>query len=227
MGKQLFIGLAVEGNTDMRFLRSVVQRAFSRIVFDLCDQDIDIDVFDINVPKVGKSFREFVACASKDAVNKYGVLVLAVHADSDKETLKQRMEDKFIPAQEYLDSLDENECCKILVPVIPIRMIEAWMMADTQLLREEMGTDLLDSDLGLHRPPEEIADPKALIEEAIRIVQKSLPKKRRTLKIGDLYEILGYKISYESLLSLPSFKAFVDASINALRTLHYLPAQLV
>ena len=223
MGKQLFIGLAVEGNTDMRFLRSVVQRTFSRIVFDMSDQDIDIDVFDINVSKTGMSFREFVASASRDAVNKYGVLVLAVHADSDKETLKQRMEDKFIPAQDYLDSLDDNEYCKILVPIIPIRMIEAWMMADTQLLREEMGTDLSDSDLGLHRSPEGIADPKMLIEEAIRIVQGSLPKKRRTLTIGDLYEILGYKISYESLLSLPSFRAFAEASIKALRALHYLP----
>lgn len=223
MGKQLFIGLAVEGSTDMRFLKSVVQRTFSRIVYDMCDQDIDIDVFEINEPKTGKSFRDFVASASKYALERYGVLVLAVHADSDKETLSQRMEDKFIPAQEYIDSLEGDEYCKIIVPVIPIRMIEAWMMADTQLLREEMGTDLSDSELGLYRSPEEVADPKALIENAIRIVQRALPKKRRTLTIGDLYEILGYKISYESLVLLPSFKAFVEASICALKTLHYLP----
>lgn len=223
MGKQLFIGLAVEGNTDMRFLKSVVQRTFNRIVFDRSDQDIDIDVFEINVSKVGKTFREFVASASQESVKRYGVLVLTVHSDSDKETLQQRMEDKFIPAQNYLDTLDENAYCKILVPVIPMRMVEAWMLADTQLLREEMGTDMTDSELGLHRSPEDIADPKELIENAIRLVQKALPKKRRTLAISDMYDILGYKISYESLYRLPSFKVFVNEAVEALRKIHYLP----
>ena len=223
MGKQLFIGLAVEGNTDMRFLKSIVQRTFNHLVFDLCDQDIDIDVFEINVSKVGKSFREFVASASLESVRRYGVLVLAVHSDSDKESLQQRLEDKFLPARDYLSSLDENAYCKILVPIIPMRMVEAWMMADTQLLREEMGTDMTDSELGLLRPPEDVADPKELIENAIRIVQNALPKKRRTLAIGDLYEILGYKISYESLYRLSSFRAFVSACIDALQKIHYLP----
>lgn len=223
MGKQLFIGLAVEGSTDMRFLKSIVQRTFMRIAYEKSDQDIDIDVFEIRVPKAGKSFKEFVASASQDGLKKYGVLVMTVHSDSDRETIQQRMEDKFIPAQQYLDTLDDNEFCRVIVPIIPMKMVEAWMLADTNLLKEELGTSLSDSELGFHRSPEDIANPKSLIEEAIRSVQQLLPKKRRTLTIGDLYEIMGDKISYDSLYSLSSFQAFVAASIKALRMIHYLP----
>ena len=222
MGRQLFIGLAVEGNTDRRFLKSIVLRSFERILFQECDQVVDIDVFDLNTSKTGKSFREFVASASQEGVQKYGILVLAVHADSDKETLRQRMEDKFIPAQEFLNELPEETHCRIMTPVIPIKMVEAWMLADTRLLREEIGTEMNDTELGFARDPETIADPKQLIQNAIRIAQSILPKKRRQLSIGDLYEILGDKISLTALDRLPSFQAFISAARESLAQLHYI-----
>lgn len=222
MSRQLFIGLAVEGNTDRRFLRSVVLRSFKRILFEECDQDVDIEVFDLSTPKTGRSFREFVADASKDGVQRYGILVLAVHADSDRETLRQRMEDKFIPAQNYLDEMPEDTYCRIMTPVIPIKMIEAWMLADTGLLREEIGTEMTDAELGFARNPETIADPKQVIQDAIRTALSVLPKKRRQLSINDLYEILGDEIPLVSLDRLPSFQAFTQAARESLIQLHYI-----
>lgn len=222
MRRQLFIGLAVEGNTDRRFLRSVVLRSFKRILFEECDQDVDIEVFDLFTPKIGKSFREFVADASKDGVQRYGILVLAVHADSDRETLRQRMEDKFIPAQYYLDEMPEDTHCKIMTPVIPIRMIEAWMMADTKLLKEEIGTEMTDADLGFARNPETIADPKQVIQDAIRTAFSILPRKRRRIYIEDLYDILGDEIPLTSLDRLPSFQSFTQAARESLIRLHYI-----
>ena len=222
MGKQLFIGLAVEGSTDMRFLKSVVLRTFLRIVYEQCEQDVDVDLFELKPQKIGKSFPEFVLEASKEGVGKYGIMILAVHADSDKESLQERIRDKFAPAQHALDQEDENLYCKTLTPVIPMRMIEAWMLADTALLKEEMGTTLSDASLGLHRLPESIADPKSLIERAVSIAMQQRPKKRRTLSIADLYEILGDEIAIEALLRLPSYQSFYQAAIDSLRRIHYL-----
>lgn len=222
MSRQLFIGLAVEGNTDRRFLKSIVLRTFKRILFEECDQDVDVEVFPLNTSKIGKSFREFVAAASHDGVQTYGILVLSVHSDSDKETIEERMTDKFIPAQEYLLELPKEEYCQILAPVIPMRMLEAWLLADTTLLREEMGTGKSEAELGLARNPETIADPKNVIQEAIRLVQSELPKKRRTLSLNDLYDILGDEMELESLDRLSSYRAFVTKSREALINLHYI-----
>lgn len=222
MSKQLFIGLAVEGSTDMRFLKSIVSRTFQSIVFDRCEQDVDVDVFELRPQKTGKDFPEFVAAASRDGIEKCGIMVLAVHADSDRETLKERLQDKFIPAQDYLNTLDENRYCRVLTPIIPIRMIEAWMLADTELLKEEMGTNLSDAYLGFHRSPETIADPKAIIQEAIVKAQNLLPKKRRMLSIGDLYGIIGDRIALTSLFSLSSYRWFYNEAIKTLEKIHYI-----
>lgn len=220
--KQLFIGLAVEGTTDRRFLRSVVCRSFEEIVKNKSNQEIDVEVFFVEEPKVGRSFPEFVAASSKAGVERFGIMILAVHADSDKDSLQERMNDKFVPAQTYLNELEGDNYCRIITPIIPIRMIEAWMMADTVLLKEEIGTDKSDYDLGIHRRPEIIADPKAVIENAISIAQRDLPKKRRTLSISDLYGIMGEKISLAALSQLASYQAFCAAAEKSIRQLHYI-----
>ena len=114
-----------------------------------------------------------------------------------------------MPAQQALDNLDED-CCKLLTPVIPVRMIESWMLADTELLKDEMGTNQSDHDLGIDRNPESIADPKSLIEQAIRIATEDKPKRRQRLSIADLYSIIGDKIPLLALERLPSYKKFQD-----------------
>lgn len=222
MRKQLFIGLAAEGSTDIRFLESIVRRSFERVVYEECEQDVDIDIFPLKVPKTGKSFPEFVAEAAKQGITTYGVVIIVIHSDSDKDTLEERMEDKFKPALNYLETLPDEDYCKIITPVIPIRMIEAWMMADPELIIDEIGTDMSSVQLGLNRSPETIADPKALISGAIAIAQERMPKKRRSLRIGDLYEIIGDRIDLKSLDRLSSYGVFIKAIRISLRKLHYL-----
>lgn len=206
----------------MRFLQSIVRRSFERVIWEECDQEVDIDVFPLKVDKIGKSFPEFVAEAAKQGLKIYGVLTIAIHADSDKDTLDERMKDKFYPAFNFLQTLPDSDYCKVITPVIPIRMVEAWLMADTQLLIDEIGTDKSAVQLGLSRAPESIADPKALINKAIALAQEDMPKKRRTLKIGDLYEIIGDKIDLKCIDRLSSYLAFNDAIRVSLRELHYL-----
>lgn len=222
MTVQIFIGLATEGTTDIRFFESIVRRTFQEIALRECRPDIDIDIRRLNTKKTGRSFIEYVKQASYDGVKDFGMMVLAIHADADRETYDGRRRYNIDPAQEELDK-QGDDYCKILTPVIPVRMMEAWMLADKELLKSEIGTTKSDNDLRINRDPESIADPKAVIEEAIRIAQSDLPKRRQRLTISDLYAIIGDKISINKLLSLDSYQKFQDEVRATYRTLNYMP----
>ena len=219
---QIFIGLATERTTDIRFFESIVRHTFQEIALQECRPDIDIDIRRLNTKKTGLSFTEYVKQASYDGVKDFGMMVLAIHADADKETYDGRKKYNIDPAQEELDK-QGDDYCKILTPVIPVRMMEAWMLADKELLKSEIGTTKSDNDLKINRDPETIADPKAVIEEAIRIAQSDLPKRRQRLTISDLYAIIGDKISINKLLSLDSYQKFQDEVRATYRTLNYMP----
>ena len=96
------------------------------------------------------------------------------------------------------------------------------MLADKGLLKEEIGTDLSDSTLGIARDPEKIADPKAVISEAIRIATEGKSRRRQSLSITELYGALGVSVSLEALLSLSSYRMFRQNVENAFREIGYL-----
>ena len=218
---QIFIGLATEGTTDIRFFESIVRRTFQEIALSECRPDIDIDIRRLNTKKTGRSFVEYVKQASYDGVKDFGMMVLAVHADADRETYDVRRKYNIDPTQEELDK-QGNDYCKILTPVIPVRMMEAWMLADKDLLKSEIGTTKTDNDLGINRDPESIADPKEVIDVAIRIAQSDLPKRRQRLTISDLYAIIGDKIGLDKLSLLNSYQRFQEEVRNTYRTLKYM-----
>lgn len=222
MGRQIFIGLATEGTTDIRFLESIVYRTFEDIAFQADQLDIEIYVHCLKTSKSGLHFPEYVANASKDGIKEVGIMTLAIHTDTDRDTYAERIKNKIEKAQNKLNGLNENEYCKLLTPVLPVRMIEAWMMADKQLLKNEIGTTKSDSQLGINRDPENIADPKHVIEEAIRIATENLPNRRRRLTISDLYLPIGQSVSIESLARLDSYRAFQEAVRNTYKSLGYI-----
>lgn len=220
MGKQIIIGLITEGSTDIRFLESIVRRTFEDIAFE-CVQDIDIFVHTLKTPKAGLSFVDYTMNASTDGVTSLGIMTLAVHTDADRDTYDERMKNKIIPARTALNGMNDDYC-KLLTPVIPVRMIEAWMLADKELLKNEIGTSKSDNDLGINRNPETIADPKSVIEEAIRIATEHLPRRRHKLSISELYAIIGDTVRITELAKLDSYRKFQDAVRDTYRALNYM-----
>lgn len=221
MNKQLFIGIATEGPTDERFLESIILRTFNNIAWQECDENIEINTYLLKTKKTGLSFSEYVVQASSDGLCQFGMMTLVVHTDADKDTYQERMNNKIIPAQNALNELDDDYC-KLLTPIIPVRMIEAWMLADKELLKSQIGTYKSDTDLGINRDPETIADPKHVIEEAIRIATEHLPKRRQRLSISDLYAIIGDTVSLTELEKLDSYRKFQDAVRDTYRALNYM-----
>lgn len=220
MVRQLFVGLVTEGDTDRRFLESVLRKTFESIAFE-CPGEIEIEVNTIKITK--SKFAQDVVTASKVGVERYGIMVLCVHADADSQDDYLAFRDRIEPAQRLVMESPDDTLCKIIIAVVPVYMTESWLLVDRELLKREIGTTLTDVELGIHRDPESIADPKQIISDAIRIARGNIVRRRRSdLTISDLYLPMGQKVSMDKLEALASYLKFQEAVRNAFRQLNYL-----
>ena len=207
MAYQLFIGLMREGSTDERFLKEIIEKTFIEAA-SLCNKDVVIeDVY--SIPIKGKTFVES-ALISAARAGETGIGVLCIHADADDVDTRNVLSNKFSPLSAALDEVSDEKYCKVIVPIIPVRMTEAWMMADKGKLAEQIGAGTLSlEELGLHLPPEKYSNPKESIKMAIVQARSHLTKRRRhNFSIDDLYLEMGQQISLSSLRQLSSFSTF-------------------
>lgn len=216
--RQVFIGLITEGKTDLRFLKTVVTNTFQEVSWDCLRQVEIVDIKEIKAK--GRSFADKMLDASSEAFSS-GVTILCIHADSDGPSARNVMNFKFIPFLRTLEQADDNSYCKIIVPTIPVQMIESWMLADKCLLKKLINaSDKSDEDLGIEKSPEEYSNPKTVIQNAIRISMLDQPKKRRDqIELSDLYEILGNRLDLSALRRIPSFSVFENSVRMAFRTM--------
>jgi hypothetical protein len=121
---------------------------------------------------------------------------------------------------------DKTEAlCKNLVAIVPVQMTEAWMLADKNAFKEELGTPKNNQELGLMFPlkqVEKIANPKLKIKEMIRIAFKDLPTRRRRVQISSLYSPLGQKVSLDILEQLPSYLRFAHFKSRLQKLIWYI-----
>lgn len=220
MSNLLRVGLMVDGPTDQRFLTSVVQRTYEHLVLDCPGQ---IDVFDVEViTPAGEGFVSQVLAAARQAYEQ-GFDVLVVHTDAEAATDQAAFIHKLDPALEALANTP-GDLCRILVPLVTVRMVEAWMLADLALIKDEIGTDLSEHDLGLTKKPETYADPKHQIREAIRLAHAGRSRRQRDqVSISELYQPIGQQIDLTCLRQLPSYLAFEQAALASLVERGFLP----
>lgn len=219
MSPQIIIAFATEGNTDIRFLESVIKRTFEEVAVE-CLQDLEI--FDpIHIPKVDGSIEEKALDYAGKALEN-GASILCIHVDADDRTDKKTFDDRISPAFNAIREA-KTELCKNLVAIVPVQMTEAWMLADKELLKRQLGTNKNDEELGINKSPEGFSDPKQIIESAIRLARSDLSKRRRSeLTIGELYQPIGQQIELNKLDSLPSYQKFKKAIRNTFTELGYL-----
>lgn len=221
MTRQVFIGLIAEGPTDIRFLPSVIERTFVEVAFD-CDNDIEPYVRCLDVDKVKLGFNEYVEKASRQGVEEMGMDILCVHTDADSKDTEKAYVEKINPAKKFLAD-KEGELCRNLTPIVPVRMVEAWMLADKELLKQEIGTQVSNEELGINRMPELYPNPKETIIQAIGKSRQGMTKRRRKdLDISELYASIGTKIDLDKLRDLPSYRQFEEEVRAAYKALGLL-----
>lgn len=223
MANFILAGLFTEGTTDVRFLESIVKKTLVDVAFE-CSGEIETELEIININKTGLNFNQQVLEASKKASIDFSVLILFVHTDADGVNGEIIFQSKIIPAKEFLNIYEDNSICKNVVAIVPIQMTESWMLADKELLKSEIGIAGTDFELGIHKNPEEITNPKAAIEKVIQLSKENQTKRKRNkgLMISDLYQIIGQKVELSELEKLPSYLKFKSSLREMFIELNFL-----
>ncbi|NWJ97156.1 MAG: DUF4276 family protein [Chloroflexi bacterium] len=224
MKPQLALVFYTEGPTDMAFLQPLVVRACQSIFTQHNVPHIEVvEPFPVNeflTPKGKISQAKRILQAAHFANNHHALLV---HNDADKRTRAKTIQFQFQPGYDEVHRQSLG-VCKQLLPIIPIRMIEAWLLADVQTLCREMDTDLTPVQLGLPLSPAAIegnTDPKQTLEEALRKANAKRSKATRVER-GNLYPSLGLSIDLKQLERLSAYQDFITDLTSTIKHLNMI-----
>jgi hypothetical protein len=140
--------------------------------------------------------------------------VIFIHRDSDRESPSNRRRE----ISDAIDSLRESPA-RHWIPVIPVRMTEAWLLVSESALRSASGNP--NGRIPLQLPPwrdlETIPDPKVVLQNLLVSASGLSGRRRKKInfsaqraRIPDFFE------DWETLLSLSSAKTLYDeiAALN-------------
>ena len=206
--RYLKCALIAEGVSDDRFLPFLLYRALEDLCLTAFEDPVDVDQVAVlrrhqrppNVPEILDLIQ-----ANTDTFH-----VVFVHRDQGANAA--RLYDEWLaPLAKAWDPAWSER----LVPVIPVRETEAWLIADGAALRTALGVQWSDADMGVpgkSRDVETIVDPKASVARLAR---------RRGRPIEDFYEEIAESVSLDVLRRVPSFAAFEQKTTDALVDMGY------
>jgi hypothetical protein len=222
--KRLELALYAEGPTDARFLPPIIQRTTEQLLRRY--EVKSADVVTVNIPKItGYNNRD--QCILEAARKAANCNILIIHSDADHPTRERAIQERFRPGYELVRRTQES-LCKSLLPIIPVRMTEAWMLAaEHDLLREVIGTSLRPQELGLvnrARQVESDPNPKHTLRLIMQRAHSAHSRRHYIVNLDRLYLPLGRRISLDRLSNVPSYRQFVDDLTETLQFLHFIPA---
>lgn len=136
----------------------------------------------------------------KSVVDLYPCEVLFVHRDAEAQPPSSRR-------TEIADALLWTEIRHI--PVVPVRMTEAWLLADEFAIRSAAGNPNGTANLNLPDLPmlESLADPKRVLHDALTNASGLNRRRRAQLPVHEcVRRIPGYIDDYSRLNVLPAFQ---------------------
>lgn len=224
---QLALALFVEGgSSDSEFLATVVQRTAQQIINQYGRGDIEVPerlsvVSRAQYKGISSEEPEQFLEAAREFIH-YHVLIF--HKDADSFDRNNSLQRNFAPARDLvLQHKAKNEAvCDNLVPVIPVRTIEAWVLADSQSFYELLNTKIALTELDLPETPKQIesnTNPKHTLEEILRKAKASIGRTRgkRVITKYELFQQLGREVRLEELDKVPAYKEFKHDLIAALQ----------
>lgn len=155
----------------------------------------------------------------KISLHLYPCDILFVHRDTDNQGWEKRDEEIHI-AWDAINDLIQKKLPAKLVPVIPVRMTEAWLLLDEAAIRQAAdnprGTVTLD--LPTAKTVENLADPKAKLQDLLkrasgasgrRLKQFNQRASARTILIAESMQ------NFVALRALPAFSR-LESQVQAL-----------
>ena len=220
----LVMAIYAEGRADETFLPIIVQRGAEQILAQRGRTVVDVlepIVLNHSIDRAFPTRAERILEAARRAA---GYHALVVHADADHPTRERALQERFMPGLERVCQAQQalERVCDKLVPMIPVQMTEAWMLADPEALRAVVGTRASVGDLGLPAHAREVEsdpDPQRTLAEAVRNALAPRPRRRRIVT-GDIFEPLARQINLERLGTVPAYQQFASDLTDTLIALH-------
>ena len=214
MSNVLLSAYSGEGSTDERFLGPIIRRTLEELVLDATGQ---IEVLAPVWLQVAKEEADIIATAHR--AQSEGYQILCLHTDADRRGIDGAYTQSLLPALTILRA-DPTITLQI-VPLVPERTTEAWVLADLPALRSQLLSDLSPNDLNLTGSPEGFANPKEKLRAAVRTVNEGKGAHLQT-RVEDLYAALGEGVDLLSLGRLPSYQRFRQGLREALVAIGYV-----
>ena len=151
------------------------------------------------------------------AVDLYPCDLLFVHRDAETEPYQSRENEIERAMAAAFDDQPQPAC----VPVIPVRMCEAWLLFDETAIRTAAGnpSGRVALKLPLLARCEDLPDPKDLLQEILREASELSPRRRAKLRISLMMRrITEYTQDFAPLRTLTAFAALERALQEVIRT---------
>jgi hypothetical protein len=197
-------GLYAEGPSDYRFLMPVITRLLQEIApAALLSLPEIADTIGIDAPAPAPQHRaDRIAAAVHDYWGDCTLFV--VHGDANGDHVRA-LNERVLPGIAQVLSQHADAA---IVPCMPVRAVEAWMLCDPGVFRQ-----LLGQVPTLPDNPESIAEPKPVLAK----IFDELGADSRALR--DYQAFFGANVDFAALRALASFRAFEQGLQGALRTL--------
>lgn len=203
-----------EGGAEYGFLAPVVVRTLEQLIpyVDVLRIDLnDDDLNSRNLPQQDKIMR---------MAEEAGGLII-FHLDADAPDTRRAYRERFRPGYDLVLESPRADLNRSIVPIIPVRNTEAWMLVDFNAFQEAVGTNLSARDLGFVNHPRQVESIQAPKEVFRQAVTNARPGKRKSIDVKDVYGPLAPRIDLELLKRVPAFQLFRQRLIDALRSLYY------
>ncbi len=155
MSRQLTYEIVADGGTD-RVLMPVVQWAIHRI-------DPTVEILEPDFRKRRGPAAEVLEGPES------GAMMVYVHRDSESASLEERMLE--------FDGVDRAD----VVPVVPVRMSEAWILFDGAAIAQAAGRPSVEVSVPSMSEVEGLANPKQLLEHLLHTAAGSPTGRRNKL----------------------------------------------
>ena len=186
MTRQITFSVVADGGTD-RVLVPIIQWAIHRL-------DSDVEILEPSFEKRKATVAEFLQVYESET------MLTFVHRDTENMSLEDRM-------QEFSNATGDE-----IVPVIPVRMSEAWILFDSSAIAHAASNPSSRVTVPEIVDLESIVDPKARLDQLLLEAAGSPTGRRRKVFKRSIVDrrvsVASWISDFSPLEALPAFNQF-------------------
>ncbi len=203
--------LVHEGNSDRWFLPPLLERAIRELWLDGARVDLQVSVAAVDADH--QRAEEIVEAVQDEAFD-----VLLYHHDGAPSAIRERV---LTSVQRHW----QTHRSEPLVPVLPMRETESWILADPEVVASVLGSSEFAANTGWPQRPREVEgvlDPKVPLRRTIETArgrQRATANQQNFMK--SYFEAFGDHVRLDRLREVPSFAAWWQDMSKTLEGLGY------